>query len=363
MKFTKDYLKMQLELLNGLLKISKDQYKLLAGSNDGFGNSAEINILNKYYDPIDEKNYYAFDTTDKERRKCEKGKESFYCLKSQYEVFVLNEYFDFHPKRRKHVKLNVEELADYIDFASLVGLVQEKLSFDKTPSKEYTRSTFLKYKYCNLTLGGMQYYIETSQGQKSNTEANAKDLLPTRHLIFPTKVNDDGTLYLNIPKKIVKAFDICPEDRYWLGTRLESQDTLFMFPEKNFSNDFCISTISPDFIDVDPEEGGNYRTFSSEIVIWDEPITIGASTTGTLRLRIPQSFFKRLSMENSMIDKSNDPAFSLSFDMNGNLVYERMLFFTTDEHEEYNLAGIKLSCIPELIDYGVEINAEGLLKA
>lgn len=212
--------------------------------------------------------------------------------------------------------------------------------------------TFVNY----LGLGCMQSFYEQRPGKKSDDEKLMKGLLPHRTVIYPTLINDKN-LYLKIPTDIVLAFNIQEDAIYQMGMVGYNTDTLFFFPKNSTFKDKIesIETINPNLITDEnaAKDFGIYNIFLEKINLWYAPVELSLRA-GSIYLRVPKPFLNKIEDEFILLDdpdwKPLNPAFVLSYDPLGNLMYSRILFAKETYHDNISFEAILSSNLPEEVD-------------
>lgn len=212
----------------------------------------------------------------------------------------------------------------------------------------------------NFELGCMQSFYERRPGKKSDYEKSMQDKLPHRTVIYPTLMNDKN-LYLKIPTDLVNAFNIQKKDIYQMGIDGDKTDTLFFFPKKN--NDKTnnskketesIETIKTNLITDENsiDYFGILNNYFEKINLWYSEIKLSCRNN-SVYLRVPKPFLDNIGNEFILQDEqdfeSPFPAFVLSYDPLGNLMYSRILFTKQSNHENCPFGAILASNLPEEI--------------
>ncbi len=216
-----------------------------------------------------------------------------------------------------------------------------------------TRSAFYNWKITGLEFGGLNTYTEAKhQGNQKAIVAIADSVLDYTQL--PAKLDQAGSGKLLIPGKIAANFGYTREfPRYWLmGTYGIDTDTLFFFPSNHHLNEYqeiTIRTITPELM-PHPDD---LRASVHDIFIWHEPLLV-LQDRSQLYLKVPKMFLEEQIADTILIKgkgKFSKPAFNLSYDPCGNLVFERVCYAERSKHiDQFVRSSIYASEIPSSLE-------------
>ncbi len=210
--------------------------------------------------------------------------------------------------------------------------------------KDFTHSRLLVdqvYPRSSLVLGELEIetcysYFFSKAGEKTKDWGNmSRWILLQESLIFPyQKDKNKNSLKLRIPSAIVNTFygkDIGKLE-FYLGTDGFSTDDLYIFPVRK---DKKIRFIDMRMLDpkviIEPE-----AIDRSLLTIWKNPVPVVEEGDGWY-LNLPNEFFEITEYDSidlpDIPNAPEKPGFVISYDLYGNLRFQRVLFTTQENNK------------------------------
>lgn len=265
-------------------------------------------------------------------------------------------------------KLKNDKISEEIK--TMVRIIRKKMCGTSTTLPDLALSTMYKEVIKFFQFGGVRFFNRTSQGRKSSVTIKMKNKLPACTIIHPTIVGSDETKYLKIPKYLCKVFDIKDNDQYLLGIREGVySDTLHFFPLKTGRKDFKISQFNSFFIDDtnSAEDESFFELSGYNIYIWREPINVTQRSESAFYFNnVPSFFYMLLEADSMLLNNENtetfplEPAYVLTYDMVGNLIYHRILYTDKENHDKLKIPAILMSELPSILEKDQNITIDNL---
>ncbi len=277
----------------------------------------------------------------------------------QYPESMETEILGYRMKEDYSDQLYARKYANFSDLIeSLISVLTITTSATLLPT-----STLFSHIVNTLEMHAMQFYTIPPRGKPDKRKKMLGKNVPDKSIIFPTDINTEGVSYLIIPAKLVQAYKITGSSKFYFGINYDRTDTLFFFPEETCSfSQFTkghITSVQPsqetkvleDIFDCDPEFINTIRT--KDVVIWHEPVQVDFRGAGAY-LKVPKPFLEKSAVETLYYQeyKKNPtkPAFVLTYDLVGNLVYHKILFLQKIHHDNSMYSVVLLGDIPSQVD-------------
>lgn len=217
----------------------------------------------------------------------------------------------------------------------------------------------------------LQQYSSRQSGNQSCEIKDQKNNLPLYQVIVPTKNKVESEHYkLRIPSSIINAFLSTPKDYYYLlaldGTSLNN---LFFFKKKKKKPwdkekvENMIKILDESLLDDFSArlDKLSYSLSFLKLNIVSDKIEFSYNQS-SIYLKVPQIFFQLKKADTVLIAKNTDqpkvPAYSLSYDLYGNLVYSRVMYAENSIHNKQPFDMVLLDDVPNdsqnLNDFKVE---------
>jgi len=351
MRINNKYIRLILPLLKSLSSLSIEQYNYFKRSK-----RQQIDkILNTYYEPVNKNDiakHFGYEVT-------EKDEVIRYRLKQPYKRSLQEE-----TDKGKAYKQNEEDLEQ---FGTLLYMLLMNFGVPLNVTKT-TKSLLFHENFPYVHFGGLHLSFFSTQGNKSFEAEKVEEQLPPLYAVQPTEVNRNEVYYLKIDKKIIDGFNINQTDKFYMGMHGVDNSSLYFFPINSSSDNFTITTLDSELFqqgDDNIGDGSTYSLYAPNIYIWHEPIGISVGSNGTFRLKIPSPFLQLTPLEKTLIDNKTipsitTPVFSLSYDMFGNLIFDRLLLLDESHHTNHPLPVIFCSELPDTIDNYDKLKIEDL---
>jgi len=287
--------------------------------------------------------------------------KTFRSLKSLKKFKDINDFTDSNIVKNLKILKDLEKLIkdkekkNFKDCLELITLIKKQYIENVKEVRGYNPTIFSK-RIQNINMVFQRFTLYPIKLTQSKDFISQKDNLPNIQATVrvPVTISNNDIYYLLIPSQIRDAFSLNSEIKSYfrLGFVGTSTKELVFFkkekttPKNRNSND--IKILNNSLLDDFPTEteGAIQSVSFSELNMWYEDIHY-TEKDGRCYLQVPQPFIELTKYDLALLSKEAKekslpevPAYSLSYDMFGNLLYSR-IFYTDKiihDNQPFNIA-------------------------
>lgn len=284
--------------------------------------------------------------------------------KSYPEGKIENIHISYKLKEEYHNQLNSKEKNNYGNFFDLIDIIISIATINNEATL-YTVPSFFSHYLSSFEMEAV-FISKSTRKRPSKQEIKLKEnsSYPSRQIIFPTDLNNEGFYILQIPAFLKDAFEIDGSTKFYLGLNPKRCTSLYFFrktPTNRLSLKASgdIQTLSSMPFNLGEDVGitltESEDTISSvvdrDISIFNEAIEV-IDRGSTFYLKLPQMFFKLTDIEMRFYEGKDyfpiNSSYLLFYDLLGNLIYMKVLNIHEDYHKNSPFDVILLDEVPDV---------------